>query len=173
METENAPEMEVKSNEATNTSAKPAVKENVNQSKGRLAVILVRGMVNITQSVKDTLKMLKLNRKNHCVVLENNPLNLGMIKKVKDYITWGDIDEETYKELVAKRGEEFQGRLTDFKKKYSYNHLEINGKKYKPYFRLSPPKKGFGRKGIKVAFKVSGALGDRKEKINDLIKRML
>ncbi|MBT6774541.1 50S ribosomal protein L30 [Candidatus Woesearchaeota archaeon] len=174
METENvSPKKEVQSSEATSTSAKPVVKEEVNQSKGRLAVILVRGMVNVTQSVKDTLKMLRLNRKNHCVVLANTPLNLGMLKKVKDYITWGELDEETYNELVAKRGEEFQGRLTDFKQKYSYKYLEINGKKYKPCFRLNPPRKGFGRKGIKMAFNVSGALGNRGDKINDLIKRML
>ena len=147
--------------------------EGETAKSGKLAIVLVRGVVGVAQSVKDTLSLLRLNKKNYCVVIENNPVHLGMIKKTKDYITWGEIDEETYKELVAKRGEEFQGRLTDFKKKYSYNYLEINGKKYKPYFRLSPPKKGFGRKGIKVAFKVSGALGDRKEKINDLIKRML
>ena len=139
----------------------------------KLAIILVRGLVNVTQSVKDTLSLLRLNRKNHCVVIDNNPVNLGMIKKTKDFFTWGEIDEEMFKELVDKRGEEFQARLTDRKEKYSYKSLEINGRKYKPYFRLNPPKKGFGRKGIKVAFKVGGGLGYRADKINDLIKRML
>ena len=147
--------------------------EGETAKSGKLAIVLVRGVVGVTQSVKDTLSLLKLNRKNHCVVIDNNPVNLGMIKKVKDFITWGEIDEDTFKELVEKRGAEFQARLTDRKEKYSYKSLEINGKKYKPYFRLNPPKKGFGRKGIKVAFKVGGGLGYRAEKINDLIKRML
>lgn len=147
--------------------------EKETAKSGKIAVILVRGMVAVTQSVKDTLSLLRLNRKNHCVVIDNNPVNLGMIKKVKDFITWGEIDEEMFKELVDKRGEEFQARLTDRKEKYSYKSLEINGRKYKPYFRLNPPKKGFGRKGIKVAFKVGGGLGYRADKINDLIKRML
>ena len=174
MEKENVPpEKEIKSSEATSTSAKPAPKEKVQENKSKLVVVLVRGTVNVTQSVKDTLKMLNLSRKNHCVVLENNPVNLGMLKKAKDYITWGELDEETYKELIAKRGEEYKGRLKDFKEKFSYNVFEFNGKKYKTYFRLNPPRKGFGRKGIKVAFKVGGALGNREEKINDLIKRML
>ena len=140
---------------------------------GKLAVVLVRGLVGVAQNVKDTLSLLKIGRKNHCVVIDNNPVNLGMVKKAKDYITWGEIDDSTFKELVDKRGEEFQARLTDRKEKYSYKSLEINGKKYKPYFRLNPPKKGFGRKGIKMPFKVGGTLGNRAEKINDLIKRML
>jgi large subunit ribosomal protein L30 len=140
---------------------------------GKLAIVLVRGVVGVAQSVKDTLSLLRLNKKNYCVVIDNNPVNLGMIKKVKDYVTWGEIDEDTFKELVEKRGEEFQARLTDRKEKYTYKFLEINGKKYKLYFRLNPPRKGFGRKGIKLAFKVGGGLGYRAEKINDLLKRML
>lgn len=119
-------------------------------SKGKLAVVLVRGTVEVTKAVKDTLKMLNLTRKNSCVVLENNPINKGMVMKVKDYITWGSISEETLKELKEKRGKE--------------------GKKS---FPLNPPRKGFGRKGIKVSFKAGGALGDRGEKINDLVRRMI
>ena len=139
----------------------------------KIAIILVRGLVGVRQDVKDTLSMLGLTRKNHCVVIPNNPINVGMIKKAKDYITWGPISEEVFKELVAKRGEEWKGRVEDSKKKYTYKSLEVDGKKYKRYFRLNPPRKGFGRKGIKLAFTVGGALGNRNEKINDLIKRML
>jgi len=143
-------------------------------SAAKLAVILVRGLVNLSRPVKDTLAALNLSHKNHCVVIENTPINVGMIKKVKDYVTWGEIDENTFKELVAKRGQDFQGREKDSKGKYNYNKfIEVDGKKYKKYFTLTPPRKGFGRKGIKVAFKVGGALGNRAEKINDLIMRML
>ncbi len=143
------------------------------KNSGKLAVVLIRGMVNMTGSVKRTLALLNLTRKNHCVVIINNPVNLGMVKKVKDYVTWGPVTEETFKELVDKRGKEYTARLTDSRNKYSYRALDINGKKYRPFFTLNPPKKGFGRKGIKVAFKVGGALGDRGDKINDLIKRMV
>ena len=158
------------------TKNKPEIKKepvkSVN-STSKIAVVLVRGMVKLSQPIKDTLKMLNLDRKNHCVVIANNPVNLGMIKKVKDYVTWGEINDETFNELVDKRGVEFNTRLNDTKKKYTYKTLEINGKKYRPFFALNPPRKGFGRKGIKLSFTVGGALGDRKEKINDLIKRML
>ena len=156
---------------------KPAVdKKELSSGESKsigLAVILVRGTVEVTKSVKDTLLFLRLRRKNHCVVIKNTPINLGMLKKVKDYATWGEIDEETFQELVQKRGKLYQAPQTDRKQKYNYKTMDIDGKKYKPYFALNPPRKGFGRKGIKIAFSLGGALGSRREKINDLIKRML
>ena len=133
-------------------------------SKGKLAVVLVRGMVKVVKPIKETLMMLNLNRKNHCVVIDDTPAYKGMLFKVKDYITWGEIDEATFAELVHKRGQLSDGRGKS---------VEINGKKYKRHFALNPPLKGFGRKGIKTSFKVGGGLGYRGEKINDLVKRML
>lgn len=133
-------------------------------SKGKLAVVLVRGMVKVVKPVKETLMMLNLHRKNHCVVVDDTPVYKGMLLRVKDYVTWGEIDDATFAELVQKRGQLSDGRRKS---------LEINGKKYKRYFALNPPRKGFGRKGVKRAFKIGGALGDRGEKINDLVKRML
>ena len=140
---------------------------------GRLVVVLVRGMVSMTQDAKDTLQMLRLTHKNYAVVVNNTPPMMGMINKVKDFVTCGEISDDTFKELVAKRGLEFLSRVEDSKKKYTYKTLVVNGKHYKPYFRLNPPRHGFGRKGIKVAFRAGGALGYRAEKINDLIQRML
>lgn len=139
-----------------------------------IAVIRIRGSINTSQKIKDAFNSLRLYNKNYCVVVKSNPVNKGMIKKVKDYITWGEIDNETYKLLIEKRGAEFKGREKDSKGKIKYNKfIIVDGKKYKPFFRLNPPRKGYGRKGIKIVFKAGGALGNRKEKINDLIKRMV
>ena len=150
---------------------KPVEKSEIGQTK-KLAVIRIRGITGIEKSIKDTLNMLCIYHNNYCVVVDSKML--GMIKKVKDYVTWGEIDDETYKLLVEKRGEEYKGRITDKKKKINYKKfIVINNKKYKRYFRLSPPRGGFERKGIKVPFTKSGALGYRKEKINDLIKKMV
>jgi len=122
-----------------------------------LAVIRIRGIIGLTQKITDTLKMLNLFRKNCCSVVENTPSNLGMIKKAKDYITWGEIDQETLKLLIEKRS-------------------EINPKdpkKTKKFFRLNSPKGGFEKKGIKVPFVSGGVLGSRGKKINDLLKKMI
>lgn len=140
----------------------------------RLAAIRVRGLTMVNTKIQDTMKMLRLYKNNFCTVLPNNPVYLGMLKKAKDYITWGEIDEQTFKLLVDKRGEEFKGRETDSKKKIKYNEFFVsNGKKLKKYFRLNPPRKGFERKGIKRSFKEGGALGYRGNAINELIKKMV
>ena len=140
----------------------------------KIAIVKVRGSINLSGKVKDTLSLLRLYRKNYCVVVDDSPSYKGMIKKVKDYVTYGEIDDGTYKELLEKRSEEYKGREGDRKGKIKYKRfILVDGKKIKPFFRLSPPRKGFGRKGIKVGFKAKGALGYRGEKINDLLKRMI
>ncbi len=141
---------------------------------GKIAIIRVRGPVDSSKEIRDTLDLLRLYRKNFCVVVEDSPSYKGMINKVKDYVTFGEIDDATYKELLDKRSEEYKGREKDTKGKIDYKkYMEVDGKKIKPFFRLSPPKGGFGRKGIKISFTAKGALGNRKEKINDLLKRMI
>lgn len=122
----------------------------MSENSKKIAAIRIRGLVNIKKTVEDTLKMMRLYKRNYCVVLENKPVVVGMLKKAKDYITWGEIDDNTLKLLIEKRG-----------------------KKDKKFFRLHPPRKGFERKGIKKPFTVGGALGYRGEKINELIKRMV
>ena|SRR3989344_6484922 len=121
----------------------------------KLALILIRGTINVSAPIKDTLHMLRLRNKHVCVIVEDTPTTRGMIRKVKDLITWGEVDDATIKALEEKRGEK-----------------DVEGK-LKPFFRLSPPKRGFERKGIKVPFKLGGALGERGAAINALIQRML
>jgi len=127
--------------------------------EGKLAVILIRGVINTSFTVRETLFMLRLRKKFSCVIIPNTPAYRGMLNKCKDYITWGEIDTETEKELKEKRGrktKDKQGKEKDV-----------------PYFRLHPPIKGFERKGIKVSFKSGGVLGYRVDKINNLLKRMI
>jgi large subunit ribosomal protein L30 len=133
--------------------------EEKNKEKTKIAIVRIRGNAKLKKSIKDSLNMLRLYRKNYCVVYEATPSIAGMVNKVKDYVTWGEINEETLKLLKEKRGE----KTKDKKGK------EVS----KPYFRLAPPRKGFARKGIKIPFNIGGALGNRKEKINELIKRMI
>jgi large subunit ribosomal protein L30 len=124
---------------------------------GRIAVVRVRGVIGPYFDIRRTLELLKLHRKNCCTVLPNSPNMVGMLKVAKDYVTWGEIDDETYKLLVERRGQK------DPK----------DPKKVLNTFNLAPPRKGYGRKGIKQPFAASGALGYRGEKMNDLVKRML
>jgi large subunit ribosomal protein L30 len=126
---------------------------------GKIAVIRIKGQTNLRKEIKYTLDLLGLDRKFSCVVLDGTPSILGMMKKLKDSVTFGELNEETFSLLKEKRG----------KKTKDKEGKEI----HKKFYRLHPPKGGFERKGTKVAFAAGGVLGDRKEKINELIKRMI
>jgi large subunit ribosomal protein L30 len=113
---------------------------------------------------------------------------MGMLNKVKDFVTWGEIDEETFKSLLLKRGrlpgkqklteeyvkDKLKMSVDDFVKEYFAFKKELKDiPGLKPFFKLSPPVNGFERKGTKKPFSLGGALGYRKDKINELIKRMV
>ncbi|MCF7866540.1 uL30 family ribosomal protein [Candidatus Woesearchaeota archaeon] len=131
------------------TTEKKVVKDTEKSSSEFFAVLQVRGLINVTGQVKDTLRMLNLQNSNQLTIIPKNKQTLGMLQKCKDYITWGEINEETKKLLDEKR------------------------KTTKKYYALHPPRGGFERKGIKQPFNKGGVLGYRKEKINELIKKML
>ncbi|MEK6808648.1 MAG: uL30 family ribosomal protein [Nanoarchaeota archaeon] len=143
-------------------------------TNNKICAIRVRGQTGVKTDVVDTLNMLRLYKNNYCVVLEPKKEFLGMLSKCKDYITWGEIDKETHEAIVKSRGEEYKGRLADSKGKINYKKfIVINDKKYKPFFRLNPPIKGFGRNGIKATIKQHGALGYRGDKMKELVLRMI
>lgn len=129
--------------------------QKAGSEKELLAVVRIRGGVNLRTNIQTTLESLRLYKKNTCVVMQNTPANAGMIRKVKDYVTYGEISAETLKALATKR------------KKQS-----ISSAAYK-VFTLHPPKGGFERKGIKKAFTKGGALGYRGSHINPLVKTMI
>jgi large subunit ribosomal protein L30 len=140
----------------------------------KIAVVRIRGGIGVRERIKKALNLLRLYRQNYCVVIPNTPSYMGQLFMVKDFVTWGEITDETYNSLVEKRGEPYTGRLTDSKGKMNYKKfITVNNKNIKPFFRLSPPRKGFERKGIKKSFRAGGALGYRKEDINDLLTRMM
>ena len=143
-----------------------------------IAAIRIRGLVGKSKDINNTFQRLRLRKKHVCVLLPEKAEIKGMINKVRNYITYVEIDKETLKELIEKRGkfvgdkkvgnveEEFVNKLIEGK-------TTLKEKKIKPFFRLHPPKKGFGAGGIKKPFKERGALGYRGKDINVLIRKML
>jgi large subunit ribosomal protein L30 len=159
----------------------------VNDDIKYFTVIRLRGKRGVRKKVEDTLKMLRLNRVNHASLVPGTSSFLGMLQFVKDYVTWGEVNEETTALLLKKRGFIVGNKkLSDqlVKEKLGYNSIddlakELNSSKIvlsrlpllKPVFRLSPPSKGF--KGSKHMPYPEGSLGYRGEAINDLLKRMI
>lgn len=125
-----------------------SMSETKSTAEGYVAVILVRGLVRVRQEIKDALATLNLTKKHACIILPDNKVTRGQLQKCKDYITYGTITPAT-KQLLEQHGAK-------------------NG-----VFHLPPPRGGFGRKGVKKSYREGGALGDRGEAINDLLKRMV
>lgn len=151
------------------------------------AVIRVRGNIGVRKPVKDTLRILRLNRVNHLALVSENKEQKGMIEKAKDYVTYGEISNAVAKKLFEKRARLAGNVKIDgaFLKDRGFSKMEglvkavLEGNKslsslgIKPVFRLNPPKKGFERAGIKKSIKEGGALDYRGGDINRLILKMV
>jgi len=149
------------------------------------AVVRMRGTVEVHGKIRETLKMLRLHRRYHCVVIPDTPSYRGMLQVVKDYVAYGEINAETLALLLRLRGRLTGNRkLTDeyVKEKTGYETIEefakavVEGKAslkdlpdLKPVFRLHPPRKGI--KNIKWHYP-RGNLGYHGEEINKLLYKM-
>jgi large subunit ribosomal protein L30 len=151
------------------------------------AVIRLRSSIKAHREVKDTLHHLRLNQVNHCVLIPEGKTWDGMLQKVKDYVTWGEVKPEVLTNMIIKRGRlsgerpitnqyikentklESLMKFSEAVASGSYKYSDL--KEVKPVFRLHPPRQGF--EGIKRSFRDHGALGYRGEKINDLLLKML
>ena len=151
-----------------------------------MIALRVRGRTGIKKDIADTLGMLRLTRINHAVLLSDDPSHQGMLQKAKDYITWGEIDQETLTQLIEKRGRlpgrerftpEALAELGDYKSAEELSEALINEKTtlkesgLKPVFRLHPPRKGYNH--IRKSFKEGGTLGYRGEEIITLVRKMI
>jgi large subunit ribosomal protein L30 len=152
-----------------------------------ILAIRIRGGVNASTRVEDTLKMLRLEKNMASTLLDDRPSYMGMLQHAKDYLTWGEPTIETIQLLLGKRGKLAGNNPIDentlkglgfdsfnaLAKALHSTEVEFHKLKgIKPFFRLHPPKKGFKR-SVKRPYKSKGELGDRGEKINELAKRMV
>ena len=152
-----------------------------------IAVVRVRGLISAQREARETLDLLRLARTNNAVLVNNNPAFMGMLKRARNYVTWGEASKETVTLLLQKRGRLAGGKkLTDeFAQKIGYKSLnelaeavatcKMEYRKLlgiQPVFKLRPPTKGFRGK-TKKSYGAGGESGYRGERINELIKRMV
>jgi len=116
-----------------------------------IAIIRIKGQVKVRHDMEDTLTRLGLKTKYSCAIIEKpKEQELGMITKIRDFVAFGEISNDTYKKLVDARG------------KFT---------KSKTHFRLHPPRGGIeSKKHFGIG---KGVLGNHGNKINELLERML
>jgi len=157
------------------------------------AIIRIRGRVDVPPEVDYTLKLLRLHKKFNMVIYPKNLPGLdGMLRKVKDWVTWGEIDYDTLVEALRRRGRTLgnkplsdeivgkvlekhglKGGLLEFAKALMDGKIALHKlEEIKPVFRLHPPRGGF-KNSTKRPYKDNGELGYRGRAINELIKKMI
>ncbi len=151
------------------------------------AVIVIRGTINSKKGVADTLAMLNLHKKQHCTVIPDTPAYRGMLQKVKDYVTWGEVSPKFLARLILEKGrlegnvpvtEDYIKENTKYTSALAFANAVVKGEEkltgipgMKPVFRLPPPKQGF--KSVKRPFADKGDLGYRGKEIEKLLEKML
>lgn len=151
------------------------------------AVVQLRGEVNQSQAVRDTLEMLNLHRVNHATLVPDEDTYTGMITKVNDWIAYGQPSASTVETLIERRGEPAEGsesiddewvaEHTDYDDVASLaealvaEETTLRKQGLSPTLRLHPPRGGHD--GVKHPTKEGGQLGKHtSEEIDELLRKM-
>ena len=151
------------------------------------AVVQIRGEVNMTGDVRDTLTLLNLGRVNHCTFVPESPAYDGMVGKVAEHVAFGKPSEDVVATLIRRRAEPPEGTdtiddawvdaHTDFADVDSLasalvaEEVTLSDVGLSPVLRLHPPRGGHD--GIKKMRKNGGVLGiHEQEEIDELLRSM-
>lgn len=131
------------------------------------AVIRIRGEAGERKGIKDTLKMLNLVNKFECSLVPENDSFEGMLEKVKNFVTWGEVDDGMAKKIIEMSGSESPDG--DFEKVVDGESKDELG--LKNSVNLHPPSGGFNGSTKKLYPKGEG--GYRGEEVNRLLEKMM
>ncbi|WP_423750653.1 50S ribosomal protein L30 [Salinirarus marinus] len=151
------------------------------------AIVQVRGEVNMSGDVRDTLEMLNLHSVNHCAFVPETDTYRGMITKVNDYVAHGEPSTDVVETLVRRRAEPLEGEA-DVDDEWVAEHTDyddveslvaaladeettLREQGISPAVRLHPPRGGHD--GLKQPAKESGQLGKHStDQIDALLEAM-
>jgi large subunit ribosomal protein L30 len=171
------------------TPAAPTPKKEVHAEKTFLLVLRLKGAFGTPIPLERALATLRLKRRFNAVLLENQVNVIGMLRNVKDYVTWGEVKTPEIVKLLRERGELEGGTIiTDETVKKTFGEESVDSlalgltegrlnldslwaKGLKPVFRLRPPSGGF-ETTIKRPYGSRGELGSRGTKLSELLERM-
>lgn len=151
------------------------------------ALVQLRGEVNQSQSVRDTLSMLNLGRVNHATLIPETPPYQGMVTKVNDWVAVGEPSQAVLEMLLRRRSEPVDGSATidddwvadqtDYEDVSALaaallaEEVTLQDAGLSPTLRLHPPRGGHD--GLKHPTKEGGELGHHgTEDIDALLEAM-
>jgi large subunit ribosomal protein L30 len=149
-------------------------------------VVRMSGQINVPYWAKTTLQLLKLDKKFRATIIPAKENTLGMLDRIKHYISWQEVSADIAKELFSKKGRKegykkisnedltklgFKS-IDELASSVSEGKLSMNKlKPIKPWFALAPPKRGFKRSTRKT-YGEGGILGKNKDLI-ELVRKMI
>ena len=154
-----------------------------------LVAIRLDGSPTVRHPEELTMSALRMKSRFSAVLLQDNPSVRGMLRRIKDHVTWAEAKKEDIATLLSNRAmtKEGLGVTSEFLKKNAglagleeavsslYSGKLTLAKLWEigitPYFRLHPPSGGFP-KSSKRPFTDSGELGFRKEGLHRLLAKM-
>ena len=151
------------------------------------AVVQVRGEVDMSGDVVDTLEMLNIHSVNHCALVPETETYDGMVAKVNDYVAFGEPSHDVLASLLSRRGEPLEGSadvdddwvaentdyddVDDFARSLLDEETTLREAGLAPVLRLHPPRGGHD--GIKQPVSDGGELGKHTtEEIDGLLTDM-
>lgn len=149
-------------------------------------VVRMSGQINVPHWAKTTLELLKLDKKFRATIIPAKDNTLGMLDKVKHYISYQEASLDITKELLNKKGrkEGYKKITNEDMEKLGFKTIDdlavslnegtiaLNKvKPLKPWFALAPPRRGFKRSTRKT-YGEGGILGKNKDLI-ELVRNMI
>ncbi|MGD8919087.1 MAG: 50S ribosomal protein L30 [Nitrosopumilaceae archaeon] len=149
-------------------------------------VVRIKGQADVPHWATTTMTLLKLDKKYRATILPAKDNTLGMLNKVKHYISWIELETDLAKELLDKKARKsgYQKITPEDLKELGFNTVEDLAKALsdgtatlsklkplKPWFALSPPRHGFKR-STKKLYGQKGVLGSNKE-LGTIVRRMI
>ena len=149
-------------------------------------VVRIKGQADCPYWATTTMTLLKLDKKYRATILPAKDNTLGMLNKVKHYVTWIELDASLAKELIDKKARKdgYKKITAADLKELGFESSDALGsalaegkatlsklKPLKPWFALSPPRFGFKRSTKKMYGK-KGVLGHNND-LGKLVRNMM
>ena len=152
------------------------------------ALVQLRGEVDMSQDVVDTLDMLNIHNVNHCALIPETDTYRGMVTKVNDYVAHGNPSVEVVETLLSTRAEPLAGSTADVDEEWLAENTDyddfaslaqalvdeettLRDQGLSPTLRLHPPRGGHD--GLKHSAAEGGQLGKHEpEAIDQLLEAM-
>ena len=71
-----------------------------NPNEGYVAIIRLRGEIKARKDINDTMINLGMKKVNTLVIIKKNDSIMGMIKKIENFVSWGEVPKDVVKDNI-------------------------------------------------------------------------